>query len=121
VILRHTFNEKLGGEHALVSLLHGHMPVQCAARVEARFDGAEAVLALFIGDDLAVPLEAWVAFLATLHTVAVNVASIVIRLPEFDEGTADRFAIGIEKASAKFCHRAHSLGGSPLDLQKVIV
>src|SRR5262249_47502320 len=70
---------ELSGEHALLRRLHLDVVVACAAGIEGRQDGAQAVAALGIGEQVSAIAKAGVVVLAAL-----------VGMPEVEERLRDR-------------------------------
>lgn len=85
LVLRFVGKVELSGEHSLAILHHRKVIVPRAPSVESRLDRAETVFPLVIRRDLSVALKLRIALLSTRGTFAVDVAAMMIRLPELDD------------------------------------
>ena len=95
-----SLDQQLCRPDALAVLADGEMNVRRTTGVRHRLDGAEVVTAFDVRQKAAVSLEVGIAVFAP-RIVTVDVRSVVIDLPDFDERVADRFARGTEDATGE--------------------
>ncbi len=89
------FDKQLRGVNSPPVLADAEMNVRRAAGVRHRFDGAEVIMAVGIGQEPAVALEVIVAMVATL-IVRVQINAVVINLPDFYERISHRLARSVQ-------------------------
>src|SRR5438093_8211897 len=92
----------------------------CAPGIGNRLDGAEYILAGGTGEEAAETLEVCITLLA-VAAPTVDIGSIVVALPDFNQRIANRIAVRVEYASAQPGDLAHGGRHAVVDDNQVIV
>src|SRR5207244_13097819 len=88
--------------------------------IEHRFDGAEVIIAARTGEEAPEPLEVLV-ILRAVHAARVNVGTVVVDLPDFDQGVADRITLEIQNSPAEVRDGADGGSDGIVDDQQIVV
>src|SRR5262245_10223537 len=98
------------------------MDVWRAAGVWYRLDGAEVVFAGRSGQEATEALKILVALLLLAAGIScVDVHTLVVALPDFDEGVAHRITLGVEDAARQMRDLADGRGDRVVDDEQVVV
>lgn len=91
-------DEQLRREDSFAVLAHADVNVWRAAGIGDRFNRAEVILALRVGQEAAVALEVFVAAVS-ITAARMQICAVIVDLPNLDEGVADGFALGVQYAA----------------------
>jgi hypothetical protein len=121
LVPRVALDETFGRQQLLVPLPDSRVNVRRrAASVRDRLDRPEVVFAGRAREEAAVSLEIRVELFVALG-VLLEIGPIPIALPDFDDGIAERVALGVEEPAAQVCDLADGGGDRVVDDEQVVV
>jgi hypothetical protein len=119
-VLFFTLDVELSGKEALVPVGDCNMDVRGASGIGRRFDGAEVIVTLGICKKATIALEVLVPLVLSVG-LGMEVDTLVVDLPDLDDGIADRLTLGVQHNAGEVTNGTDCGGDLVVDDEEIVI